>query len=108
MTMLVTLEQALRHLRLLVGDAPDPIEDHGDSAEVILKAAHASEIVLDYCTHEDRADWTDEDVPAAVQSSVLIVLSDLWEHRAGSAGDDVFLSTAVKSLLTKYRDPTLA
>lgn len=107
MTMLVTLDQALRHLRLGTDDGGSD-EDHPDADEVELKAEHASEIVRDYCTHEDKGDWTDEDVPASVQAAVLVVLSDLWEHRAGSSSEDVFLSVAVKSLLTKYRDPTLA
>jgi|EndMetStandDraft_5_1072996.scaffolds.fasta_scaffold931417_1 hypothetical protein len=107
MTMLVTLDQALRHLRL-GSDDDGSDEEHPDAAEVEFKAGHASEIVLDYCTHEDKDDWTDEAVPASVQAAVLIVLSDLWEHRAGSSQDDVFLSVAAKLLLTKYRAPTLA
>lgn len=108
MTMLVTLEQALRHLRQIVGDAPEPIEDHESADEVTFKATHASEIVLNFVTDEAKDDWTAEDVPGSVQAAVLLVLSDLWEHRAGSAGEDVFLSAAAKSLLQRYRDPTLA
>lgn len=107
MTMLVTLDQALRHLRLGSDDGGSD-EEHEDAAEVEFKATHASEIVLNFVTHEDKGDWTDEDVPGSVQAAVLLVLSDLWEHRAGSDADDVFLSTAAKSLLQRYRDPTLA
>lgn len=106
--MLVTLEHALRHLRLIVGDAPEPITAHEDASEVEFKAKHASEIVLNYVTDADKDDWTDAAVPGAVQASVLLVLSDLWEHRAGSADEDVFLSRAVQDLLRRYRDPTLA
>lgn len=108
MALLVTVEQALRHLRLLVGTAPDPITGHEDAAEVTFKATHASEIVLNFVTDADKATWTDANVPGSVQASVLLVLSDLWENRAGSADEDVFLSVAVKSLLCRYRDPTLA
>jgi hypothetical protein len=106
--MLVTLEHALRHLRLLVGEAPDPITQHEDAVEVEFKAKHATAIVLNYVTDPDGNTWTAETVPGAVQASVLLVLSDLWEHRAGSADEDVFLSKSVQNLLRTYRDPTLA
>lgn len=106
--MLVTLEQALRHLRLLVGDAPDPITNHDDASDVEFKGEIASGIVLNYVTDADKEEWTDETAPFSVRAAVLLVLSDLWEHRAGSADDDVFLSRAVKDLLHRYRDPTLA
>jgi len=103
---LVTLDQAMRHLRIIQGE--EVAEDHADADEVEFKASHASEIVLNFVTAEDKDDWTAEDVPGSVQAAVLLVLSDLWEHRAGSSGEDVFLSTAAKSLLQRYRDPTLA
>ena len=105
---LVTLEHALRHLRLLVGDAPDPITSHEDASEVAFKLNHASEIVMNFVTHEEKASWTETEAPGSVQAAVLLVLSDLWEHRAGSADEDVFLSKAAVNLLRRYRDPTLA
>ncbi|MBO9589070.1 head-tail connector protein [Devosia sp.] len=106
---LITLEQALRHLRLVVGDLPDP-EDHPQAADVQFKLAQATGIVLDFVKDPDGSinNWTPDDCPGAVQAATAIVLSDLWENRAGSADDDVFLSFATRALLEKYRKPTLA
>lgn len=104
--MLVTLEQAMRHLRILVDDT-DP-ETLPDADEVTFKATHASTIVLDFCTDEDKGDWTDGTVPGEVQAATLVILSDLWEYRAGSGEEDVFLSVAAKSLLQRHRDPSFA
>jgi len=104
---LVPLEMAMRQLRLIAGD--DSPEDHEDRSEVEFRLKHATEIVLDYIKDRDNENgWTEETAPGAVQASILIVLSDLWEHRAGSSSDDVFISVAVERLLHRYRDPTLA
>jgi hypothetical protein len=99
MTMLVTLEQAKAHLRVTDDDSND---------EIGLKATLASEIVLNYVTHADKDEWTDSSVPGSVQASVFLVLTDLWDHRGGGDDEEVFLSSAVKSLLRRYRDPPLA
>lgn len=106
MTMLVTLDQAMRHLHLIVGD--EVAADSPDADEATLKATHASAIVLDFVNADGKDDWDSDSVPDAVQAAVLLVLSDLWEHRAGSSEEDVFLSTAAMSLLRHYRDPPLA
>lgn len=103
MTMLVTLDQAIRHLRL-----DDVAADSPDADEVTLKATHASAVVLDFVNVDGKDDWDSDSVPGAVQAAVLLVLSDLWEHRAGSSDEDVFLSIAAVSLLRPYRDPPLA
>jgi len=107
MTALVSMEMAKRHLRL-AEEVTGESGDVGEELDLAAKVLQASEIVLNYVTHEDKDVWTEEDVPGTVQASVLLVLSDLWEHRAGSDTDDVFLSAAVKSLLRRYRDPAMA
>lgn len=109
MVNLITLEQALRHLRLFVGDLTAP-EDHPQATEVQFKLGQATGIVLDFVKDPDGTinGWTTETCPGAVQAATAIVLSDLWENRAGSAEDDVFLSFATRALLEKYRKPTLA
>lgn len=106
---LVSMERALRHLRILVGEAPEDIEDVEEFADVEFKLDQACDIVLDYLKDRDNVnDWDEETTPKTIQAAVLLVLSDLFEHRAGASGDAVFISAAVKSLLERYRDPALA
>lgn len=108
-TELLELKDALMHLRLAVTEPEDP-ETHPQAGQVKLKLKQATGIVLDYVKDPDGSinAWTPETCPGAVQAATAIVLSDLWENRAGSADDDVFLSHATMSLLSKYRKPTLA
>jgi hypothetical protein len=108
MPALVSLEDGLRHLNELTS----PIEEMEDMDVAILvqsKIDQASDVVLDYLKYpEDSVYWDDETTPEAVKAAVLLVLSDLYEHRAGSDKDDVVLSVTVKDLLRRRRDPTLA
>lgn len=104
--MMVDLAEALVHLRLAVAPVAEP-EEHEDAGEVTSKLAQAQAIVIDYIEAEDH-EWDADSVPGPVKAAILLVLSDLWDHRSGSANEDVFLSTAVKSLLRRYRDPALA
>ena len=105
---MMALLDAARHLRLDI--TSDPYWENTDEAtDLALKLTIAEETVLDYLKNPDASAYWDEDTtPGPVQGAVLLVLSDLWEHRAGSADDDVFLSAAVKSLLHRYRDPAMA
>lgn len=104
---LISLETALRHLRLVVGEMTDAAQ-HPQATEVATKLKQAEAIVLDYVQPQPDPAWAVDTAPGAVQAAVSIVLSDLWEHRAGSDTDDVFLSHAAKALLQKYRKPSLA
>jgi hypothetical protein len=92
--MLVTLEAAKQHLRIL---------DNDHDADITLKLEGASRIVIDYV---DRADlvWTAETVPASAKVAVLLVLGALFEDREGGEP----LSRAVVSLLAPYRRTALA
>ena len=104
---IIDIMEAAIHLRL---DTSDPDWEIGDEAlDLGLKVQMAEAIVLDYLKTPDAYQGSDEDdVPFPIKAAMLLVLSDLWEHRAGSAADDVFLSKAVKSLLHRFRDPALA
>ncbi len=106
--MLISLEQAMRQLRLFTGDYPG--DDAIEGAEDVLeKAEQASAIILDYLKHPAVSDeWDAETTPKVVQAATLLVLSDLYEHRGGSAGADVFISSAVVRLLRRSRDPAMA
>lgn len=100
MVMLVTLERA-KSQEYIIHDAYD--------AEVAAKAEEASDIVLDYLGRRDNPDeWTDETVPGTVRAAVLLTFGALWENRDGGEDGPEPLSTAVKSLLRRYRDPVLA
>lgn len=106
--MLITLAQAFRQLRIAMDDDETP-ETHPEKDDVEFRAQLATGIVLDYIKDPDNSqEWTAEDCPAPVQASIMIVLSDLDEHRAGSSADDVFISEAVRRLLMRMRDPALA
>lgn len=106
--MLVTLAQAFRQLRIAMDDGETPAT-HPEKDDVEFRAKLATGIVMDYIKdRENKNEWTDLTCPAPVQASILIVLSDLEEHRAGSAADDVFISEAVRRLLARWRDPALA
>lgn len=92
--MLITLDEAYAHLR---------VSEDEDALDVALKAEEASEIVLDYVTHEDKADWSEDTAPGVIKAAVKLVLTGLYDDRAGDP-----LSPAVKNVLRRYRDPTLA
>lgn len=105
-----SLDQAARHLRITA----DEYEDAGFSAsdeglDIQSKLDIAEGLVLDYLKKPDNPDaWTEETAPFPVKAAILLTLSDLYEHRAGSADDDVFLSFAVRSILHRLRDPAMA
>lgn len=108
---LVSLTRALRHLRLVddeeIDDSADLDIPHIE--EVMEKIEDASAIVLKHIKDPDNeAELTPETTPGDIQAATLLVLSDLWEHRAGSKDEDVVLSTAVLNILRGHRDPTLA
>lgn len=104
---IIEMAEAARHLRLDTSDPYWETEDEG--LDLASKMMMAEAIVIDYLKHPAEAVYWDEDTaPFPVKAAMLLVLSDLWEHRAGSANEDVFLSSAVKSLLHRFRDPALA
>ena len=94
MAALVTLEQARHRLRLSAA------EDYHEP-DVEMKMEQASDIVIDYIKRPDH-EWTDADTPPVIQAAILEVLMRLFE------GSDDPLSSGVKSILWRYRDPALA
>lgn len=119
MTMLITLEQAKQHLRIVdLGTAGNP-----DDPDLILKIEGASESVLDYVRSSDP-DWLDTagvpildtagdpvGIPANVKNATLLLLGYLYREREGDNTVDIehgFLPRAVLSMLYPYRLPTLA
>lgn len=102
---LITSADARVHLRLTATQAAQA----DIAADLAKKVTEASEIILSYIKRpEVSATWNATTAPKDVQAAVKMVLSDLWEHRAGSATDDVVLSFAAKSLLSLYWTPALA
>ena len=92
MNYLVTLEEALPHLRA----------NAEDNVEIYSKISQASDIVIDYVTDPERHSWTDETVPPRAKAATLLVLTALW------TGEDEPLNHAVRALLRRLRDPSLA
>lgn len=114
MAALVTEEEALRQLRMTT---PPPSDE--EVADVMFKAAQASDIVVDYLKRppfaptypaldppEEPPDpWTDETCPTLVKAAILIVLTSLYDGRTPL---DELLSENVTGILWRWRDPALA
>jgi hypothetical protein len=111
---LVTFEEAKRHLRSASANTYD-------DADIQSKLMMASAQILDYCKIYDPADsspfqsapfsdrysqWEANGAPFEVQHATLLQLADNFENREGSVHPGI--SAAVKSLLYRHRDPTLA
>jgi len=105
---LVSITRALMHLRL-ISSADEDVAYIDELEEVQAKLEDASAIVLKHIKDpENEADLDADSTPGDIQAATLLVLSDLWEHRAGSKDEDTVLSTTVLNLLRGHRDPTLA
>ncbi len=109
---LVTLSQAVQHLRLLYTDADLPIELADDLQHKIIQA---SDTIYDYLKSRADPTWDEDSCPPIVQAAVLFYLAHLWEHRgddmsagrsATSPDDGVW--SAIGRLLMRARDPALA
>jgi hypothetical protein len=105
---LVTVAQAVSHLRLPIVLGTDPIDPR--ETDLRMKLAAAEAVVFDYLKTYDIA----EDRKPVVQAAILLQLGELWRFRgddqagdgpATTAGD---LSPVVTNLLRRLRDPALA
>ena len=106
--MLVSLERA---------KAQEYITHSVYDAEVAIKVAEASDIVLDYIGDRDNLRrWSAADplpeesasVPGVISAAVLLVFGALWEGREGAEDSPEPISPAVERLLRRYRDPVVA
>lgn len=116
MTMLVSLDQALLHLRIDTDTA-----GAADESDIRLKIMGASAAVLNYIgrdqmfldTYGDPLDDSSGDpiVPADVQAATLLLLGDLYRNRDGentAEWEYGFLPRSCQALLFPRRLPTLA
>lgn len=103
---LVTLARAKAHLRITDADHDDDIGQ---------KSADASGIIVRYL--KGQADPTWEAVtnppPSAVQSAILLMLAQLYEHRGddesfGAGSRSASTWDAIEHLLVTWRDPAVA
>lgn len=99
MTALITFEQAASQLKL--DDSAEQDE------EVYREMDDATGIIIDYLKKPDHG-WTVTTVPSSVRQAILLVLTDVHEHRAPSDSQDLYITKAVKNLLYRQRDPALA
>jgi hypothetical protein len=103
-----------------LGDAKEHLRQTGTrfDSDLQFKILQASDIVLNYLKINMDASpivfpWTG-DIPFGVQAACLLVLGDLSRYREGTqpqtqaSTDFDPISPAVKSLLNRWRDPTLA
>lgn len=100
---LITLDRAKTHLN---------ITDVAHDDDVQQKLTAASATIRDYLKDRNDPTWTPETVPPWIQSSVLLLLGHLYEHRGdafGSAQDnDDRVWNAIANLCRRSRDPALA
>lgn len=115
---IVTIAQAVQHLRLPTTTGSPALED--DDREEKLADAHA--LVLDYVADGKDDDyvtameaWDADTAPRAVRAAILRTFGDL--HRFRGNDDDpsevrvqgeFALSPRARQLLRLYRDPALA
>lgn len=97
MVLLVSLEEARAHLRILSDDELGDIE---------RKLEEAEGRALTYIQAGETG-WTADSVPAGVKTGVLLILAHLWEHRGEEDQGDP-ISPAVRSILAPYRMPVFA
>lgn len=90
---LITLAQAKADLRILSND---------QDADISLKIAAASEMVLEYANQSDP-DWTEATAPALFKVAVLLTVRDLF-----TSEDSTGLTDGVKNILHRWRDPVLS
>lgn len=101
MAALVTLAVAKSNMKIT-----GTVED----SDIARKIEEASDSIVQIVTHEDKATWTDADVPSPVRAAVLLVLTHFHDHIGENMATDADLWNAVEGLLTRtgYRDPALA
>lgn len=100
MTALISTAAARIQLRLTESEL-----DNADvAADLAQKADDATGIVIDYIKNSDHG-WTEQTVPAPVRTAILLVLTTIYEYRGGEVDP---IGPSVKSLLQRFRDPTLA
>lgn len=100
MPALVTLEDINFRLRLdLQHDGEAFTDPRVSDFEKLM--ADATAIVLDYCKKDDD-EWDLETVPGTVSSAITLVVRNLYDE------EEEPISEAVKALLHRHRDPSLA
>jgi hypothetical protein len=105
-TPLVPIAEMKAHLR---------ITDTAHDADVSTIAGAAQDAILAYLTAAADPAWTTATVPKTVAHAIKLMTTHLYEHRgddmdpSGSgATPDADVWDAVKRLLGRHRDPTLA
>lgn len=96
---LVTDTEARLHLRIdgQPESPPGPIDQL-----LTMKILQASDIVADYIKRLDH-EWTEDTAPPLIKAAVLLVLNVIYDNPENDP-----LTTGVKNILHRYRDPALA
>lgn len=115
---LITVEEAMDHLRLTFELTSPPSQRERDLTE---KIAAAEAIVIDYIGSTEH--WRDalqewygspDALPYVVKAAILLQLGELYRFRGdevdgqGPAHTEGHLSPVVTNLLRRYRDPVIS
>lgn len=93
MASLLKLSEARLNLRII---------DESSDEELALKSEMASAIVVDFIKRPNHG-WTEDTAPYLVKAAIALVLQSLFDD----LGTDP-LTDGVKSILHRFRDPTIA
>jgi len=85
------------------------ITDAAHDADVQAKLDAAHEYVLGYLGAAVDPAWTPATAPKGVTQAISVMTAYLYEHRGDDPViNDVDIWTVLRSLLSHYRDPTVA
>lgn len=99
---LLTLAQAKAHLRITL-----PPGDPGD-ADLQLKLDQAESAIRKWLKKQDDPTWTADTVPPDITAGILLLLTDLYEHRGDLQTNAPDVWESITLLLCRRRDPGLA
>lgn len=107
--MLVTVDEAIEHLRL------DPLGEDETNPDLELKIGAASLAIIKYLGEgadfiDDEGEYAPEDVPEDIKAACLLLTGYLYRLRDEDRDNEFargYLPRPVMSLLYPYRIPTL-
>lgn len=102
--MLITLEQAKRHLGIALTDT-------SRDNDITMKANAASDAILNYLKLDATSPlvaWDDSNARPRWQQATLLLLGRFDQQRGDDEGNDEACWKAIERLLIRDRDPALA
>jgi hypothetical protein len=110
---LVSQDQALAHLRLVLSSAQPEIQ-----ADLTAKIAQSSEAIRRFVDHANDPSWDETSAPKCIQQAVLLHLGCAWDHRGDtgaapsgmSGARDAWAGTweTISQVLMQLHDPAVS